>query len=237
MFELVDLYESDAKNDEALKNTDEAEIYGGAIEGHIKLDKLLDWMRKVKADENAQYLKCLNWRSSHVDINSIVDVTYSENVEHKEETFEHAVQIAFKEGGDSPAMTVARAAELFEAVAAKCEENGVDLGTVEVFVQNEKGKLTYFSWFYDEGTDTAVIVKNMTVRAAAKFLKDGAEAVVVKAAKTATTPKSVEDEIAELEKTIADLQAKKQAAYDKLGQKADDEWADAKASDSPFAKL
>ena len=77
----------------------------------------------------------------------------------------------------------------------------------------------------------------MTVRAAAKFLKDGAEAVVVKAAKTATTPKSVEDEIAELEKTIADLQAKKQAAYDKLGQQADDEWADAKASDSPFAKL
>jgi len=216
MFEIVDLNEK--VEDTSLNNTDEAEVYGGPTAGHIKFNALLDWMRKVRADQNAQYLKCLDWRTNRIDVNNIVDVVCSESVVHKTETFDRAVKIAFKQEANAPAMTIGDAADLFEAIASKCEEDGIDLGTVEVFVMNEQEKLTYFSWYYDEGTDTAVVIKNMSPRKAAEFLKNGAEAVLVKAAKSSKTIESLTDELQKIQDQMEKLKAKQDAVYSQMEQ-------------------
>lgn len=218
MFELVDLYES------GVNATDEAEIYGGQDKtGHIHLDSFLGWLRKVRADQNAQYLKCLNWTKNAFEINNIVTVTGDANIVHKsaginnvEETFDHVVKIAFKEESTTPAMTLATASDLFEAFAKKCEEEGIDTSTVEVFVQNEKGKLTYFAWYYDEGTDTAVIVKNRSPRQASNFLKHGAAGVLARAAKSPRTPEKLKDELAKIEEQMAKLASKRDAMRGEL---------------------
>ena len=223
MFELVDLYESN-DTEKNVDTANEAEIYGGQDKtGHIHLDALLDWMRKVRADQNAQYLKCLNWTRNAFEINNIATVTGDANIVHRsagkdhvEETFDHVVKIAFKEESTTPAMTLATAADLFEAFAKKCEEDGVDLSTVEVFVENEKGKLTYFSWYYDEGTETAVLIKNQSPRQAANFLKNGADAVVVKAAKTPRTPEKLKADLAKIEEQMAKLVSKRDAMRGEL---------------------
>lgn len=212
MFEEVILWECDGTD-----VTNEDELAGNvAPDKHIRFSALLDWMRNVKATGKAKYLKCLNYRTSRVEINNIVDVTFSENLIHKDVSFPHGVKIAFKEGEDVPAMTLGDAADLFEAVAAKCEEEGVALEDVEVFVQDGKGKLTQFCWFYDTDTDTACIVKNMNPKMAARFMREGADAVVNRAAKSATTPDRVIDELAKIEEQMKALEAKRNAAYSKL---------------------
>ena len=218
MFKIVDLSENDKET--SLNSTDEAENYGGPTEGHIKFNALLDWMRNVHANQNAKYLKCLDWRTNRIDVNNIVDVLCSENVVHKTETFDRAVKIAFKQESSAPAMTIEDAANLFEAIASKCEEDGVDLGTVEVFVMNENEKLTYFSWYYDEGTDTAVVIKNMSPRKAAEFLKNGAEAVLTKAATTndSKTMENLTNELQKIQDQMNKLKAKQDAVYNKMEQ-------------------
>lgn len=220
MFELVDLYESDTKKKDLENVANEAELKGGPEAGHIHLDALLGWMRKVGADINAKYLKCLDWRSNRIDVNNIVTVTCDENIVHKsrgaEETFPHAVKIAFKEESTTPAMTIADASALFEAIASKCEEDGIDLANVEVFVENEKGKLTYFSWYYDEGTDTAVVIKNMSPNAAKEFLKNGAAALLEKAAKSSTTMDTLVNQLEKIKEQMAKLQGREAAIYNKM---------------------
>lgn len=213
MFEEIVLWEC-GKNPDA---TNEDELAGNvAPDKRIRFSTLIEWMRKVRAVDNAKFLKCLNYRTSRVEINNIVDVTYSENLIHKDATFAHGVKIAFKEGDNVPAMTLGDASDLFEAVAAKCEEEGVALDDVEVFVQDGKGKLTQFCWFYDTDTDTACIVKNMNPKMAARFMREGADAIVNRAAKTATTPERIIDDLAKIDEQMKALEAKKAAAYSKL---------------------
>lgn len=222
MFELVDLYENTA----ALDVADEAELAGGQDKTrHLKFKPLIEWMRQVRADQNAKYLKCLNWTRGMFEIHNITTVAMFENVSHKspgaangEEIFAHAVKIAFKEDASVPAMSVAEAADLCEAIATKCEEDGIDLDTVEVFIENEKGKLTYFMWYYDEGTDTAVIIKNQNPRNAAAFLKGGAENVVIKAAKTSQTPERLMDELAKIQEQMAKLKQREDDVYNRMEQ-------------------
>ena len=81
--------------------------------------------------------------------------------------------------------------ELLDAIAAKCAEAGVAIEDVDVFTQAENGKLTQFAFYYDDSTDTAVIVKNMSARVASKFLQGAGGEVVVKAAKSPVTPKPI----------------------------------------------
>ena len=220
MFELVDLYESGSKKKDLENAANEAELKGGPEAGHIHLDALLGWMRKVNADTNAKYLKCLDWRSNRVDVNNIVTVTCDENIIHKsrgvEETFPRAVKIAFKEESTVPAMTIADAYALFEAIASKCEEDGIDLGNVEVFVENEKGKLTYFSWYYDEGTDTAVVIKNMSPNAAKEFLNNGAAALIERAAKSSTTMDTLVNQLEKIKEQMAKLRSKEDDLYSRM---------------------
>ena len=216
MFEEIVLWENDNADDMS-DVANEAELAGNVgPDKHIHFSNLLSWMNDVGASGNAKYLKCLNYRTSRVEVNNIVDVTFSENLMHKDVTFAHGVKIAFKEGGDVPAMTLGRATELFNAVAAKCEEEGIALEDVEVFVEDGRGKLTQFCWFYDTDTDTACIVKNMNPKMAARFMREGADAVVNKAAKSATTPDSVINELAKIEEQMKALEAKRDAAYSKL---------------------
>lgn len=237
MFELVDLYE--AADVEKQNATDEAELAGGQDKTrHLKFKPLIEWMRQVRADQNAQYLKCLNWTRGMFEINNITTVAMFENVSHKspgkdnvEETFAHAVKIAFKEDATVPAMSVAEAADLCEAIAKKCEEDGIDLNEVEVFIENEKGKLTYFMWYYDEGTDTAVIIKNQNPRNAAAFLKGGAENVVIKAAKTSQTSEKLIDELAKIQEQMAKLKQREDDVYNRMERMNETEDEDEDAGD------
>lgn len=198
------------------KSTNEEEFYGGAIERRITLKALLDWLAKVNASKNAQFLKCYNWTKNAVEINNIDDITFSSNLMHKDVVFDKGVKIAFKEDPSLPAMTLAHATELFNAIAAKCNEDGIDTNDVEVFVQNPNGKLTQFCWFYDDEFDTACIVKNMNPRAVSRFMHGGADAVIVKAAKTANISGKIIDELAKIEEQMQKLQARRDATLKKL---------------------
>ena len=215
MFEEVILNEGlkKAKKSDIATNEDE---YFGYKEGQIiRLSAMLDWMNKVKASQNAKFLKCLIGATKGVIVNSIADITFSSNLLHKDVEIPHAVKIAFKEDPNAPAMTLARAAELFEAIAAKCAEDGIDLDGVYVYCQNEKGKLTEFCWYYDTDTDTACIVKNMNHKMAAKFMH-GATDLIARAARTPRTPESLINKLASIEDQIQKLQSKRDAITTKF---------------------
>lgn len=195
MFEEVFLYECGDMNED--------EYFGYAENQKINFKAMLDWMHKVHANENAKFLKCLIGSAKGITVNNIVDITFSSNLAYKDKTVPHGIKIAFKEGEIAPAMELSKAAELFDALAVKCAEVGVDPADVEVFCENEKGRLTQFCWYYDTDTDTACIVKNMTHKVAAKFMH-GATDVVARIAKTSRTPDSL---IAKLEKIDAQMKA------------------------------
>ena len=209
MFEEVILFENGAVSED--------EFEGAPVGKRIRLKALLDWMEKVNAGGNAKFLKCLNWsRSAGVSINSIVDVVFSANLVHKLGNYPHGVKIAFKEEGpDSDAMTIGKATELFAAIAAKCEEEGIDTNEVEVFTEDPKGKLTQFSWYYDSDSDTACIAKNMNTKMVSRFLK-GAEVVVAKAATTPKTTDRVLDELQKIQDQMAKLKDREAAALKNL---------------------
>ena len=209
MFEEVILNEglSKAKKLKAVATNEDE--YFGYKDGHIiRLSTMLDWMNKVKASSNAQFLKCLIGATKGVVVNNISDITFSSNLLHKDIEIPNVVKIAFKEDPTAPAMTLAKAAALFEAIGAKCTEEGIDLDTVYVYCQNENGKLTEFCWYYDTDTDTACIVKNMNHKMAAKFMH-GAEDLIVRAAKTPRTPDTLINKLASIDDQIKRLQAKR----------------------------
>ena len=153
----------------------------------IKLSDIIDWINKVKSSPNAKYLKCLNYEKNKITVNSITDIVFSSNLVHKERNIEHGIKIAFKEEDpNANAMTIERAAELLDAIVSLCNEQNIDTSSVLVFCENNKGRLTTFSWYYDTDTDTAVIVKNMYYKVAAKFMH-GAEDIIIR---TARSPKT-----------------------------------------------
>ena len=199
---------------------DEAEHFGYPTAGSsIKFDRILEWMKNVKSSQNATYLKCLFNKALKIQVYSITDITFSENVTHKGVAYDSAVKIAFKEDDSgAPAMTVARAAELFEKIEALCIENGKDVSQIEVFTEDVNNKLTRFSWFYDDDTDTGVIIRNMSVEQARKFMSSGADTIVRKLAQTPTNPDKLIDELAAFEEKIKALTAKRDAVLNKLEQ-------------------
>ena len=218
MFKEIDLYEAVNKDVDV---ANEAE-YGGYLDKdkRIRLSTILEWLDKVNGSGNASYLKCIVGSSKNgPQVNSIVGITYSEDLIYKKDIeVPHAVQIAFKEDNSGAAIAIADVVAQLQAIAAKCEEEGVALEDVDVFCMNEKNKLTQFAFYYDDATDTAVIVKNMNAKAASKFLNgEGGEAVQA----AAKTPKTSN---AQLDAIIAELSTSQddEEFPDVFNEKADD---------------
>jgi hypothetical protein len=208
-------------------NLSEAEFFGNSEAGSsIKFSRVLDWMKNVKSSSNAKFLKCIVNKALKVKVYSVADITFSENLIHKDKTYDMGVKIAFKEENENvPAMTVARAAELFEKIEALCIENGKDLSTIEVFTEDVNGKLSRFCWYYDDETDTAVIVRNMNPGQARKFMHGGGETIVKKLASVPTNPQKLIDELAAVEEKIKALTAKRDAVLNKFEQLPDTQTA------------
>ena len=212
------------------QHTNEAEFSGYAEAGSvIKFNRLLDWMKNVKASQNAKYLKCINNKASKVTVFNISDVKFSENLVHKHIAYEAGVKIAYKEDATAPAMDIATAAELFEKIEQLCIENGKDPSTIEVFTEDVNGKLSRFSWYYDDATDTAVIVRNMNLRQASDFLHNGADVIIRKLAQTPTNPDKLLNQLEVIEKKMAALKTKQDEVLKKMSdmpdQTADDQTA------------
>ena len=195
------------------ETTDEAEYFGNVEAGSvIKFSRLVDWMEKVNASENSKYLKCLNWRTTRVEINNIVDIVVSESILYKDTTYDQGVKIVFQAEADVPAMSIGDAAKKFIALKEKLESLGKDIKDIEVFAQDGKsGKLSRFCWYYDDASDTAVIVKNMAPGAARKFMRAGAEAVCNNAAKSPKNTEKILDDIKKLDDQIKALKARQDA--------------------------
>lgn len=99
-------------------NTNEAEHFGMAEAGSsIKFSRLLDWMNKVGASENAAFLKCVVSKANGCTIFNVSDIMFSSNIVHKDTTYANAVKIAFKESAGENSISVAEAAKLFNAIA------------------------------------------------------------------------------------------------------------------------
>ena len=168
---------------------DEAEYTGNAEAGSsIKFSRLLEWFNKVNAVQNASYLKCVIASTRGCVVYNLSDILFDKGLVHKDITYANGIKLALKEASDENAMTVAKASELFNAIAAKCEENGISLDDVQVFTMAENGKLSRFSWFYDDQFDTAYIVRNMAPSQARKWLQAGAE-VLAEIAKSPKKPR------------------------------------------------
>lgn len=171
----------------------EDEYFGNVEAGSsIKLSRILEWMDKVGASKNASYLKCVVAKSGGCIVCNISDIMMDSNIVHKTATYAHGVKIALKESSSDDSMTIAHAAELFNAIATACEANGIDPDEVQVFVMETTGKLTRFSWYYDDQFDTAYIVRNMAPGAARKWLQAGAE-VMAEVAKSPKKPSGSQD--------------------------------------------
>lgn len=181
---------------------------------------MLKWMDTVNASKNAKYLKCLNGSTKKgVMVESITDIVFDANLVATGAISTTNVKMAFvAESPTTPAMTVARAYELFIKIGELCAEKGIDTAKVGVYLQNAAGRLTRFSWYYNDESDTAVVVKNMGWQDAAKFLQ-GAEVVLDRAARTPQTAEKIIDELAAIEKqmeALKDKQAKVFAKFDAL---------------------
>ena len=214
MFKQVVFNECDVQ-----KDVEEAEVHGYMDKGTqiISLASMLKWMEKVNASQNAKYLKCLNGSTKKgVMVESITDIVFDANLVAIGAPTTTNVKMAFvSESPNAPAMTVATAYDLFTKIAALCAEKGIDTAKVGVYLQNEAGRLTRFSWYYNDESDTAVVVKNMGWQDAAKFLQ-GAEVVLDRAARTPQTADKIIDELVAIEKQMNALKDKQAKAFAKL---------------------
>lgn len=179
---------------------------------------MLAWMERVHADSNAKYLKGINgsYSTGKFNIFSITSIEFSADLIAPKSVSSNNIKIAFVEDDPKvPAMSVAKAYELFTKIADLCIEKGIDLKTVGVYLENEKGRLTRFAYYYDEGTDTAIFIKNIPWQEASKFLK-GAAPTLVKAASTPKTADELIDELAKIEDQMKSLKARKDKVYSKM---------------------
>ena len=175
---IIELREEDSTN--------EAEYFGNVEAGSsVRFSRLLEWMNNVGSSENAAFLKCVVSKANGCTIFNVSDIMFDSNIVHKDTTYANGVKIAFKESAGEDSMSVARAAELFNAIAEQCKQNEISLDDVQVFTLDSNGKLSRFCWFYDDQFDTAYIVRNMNPGAARKWLQAGAEV----AAEIAKSPK------------------------------------------------
>lgn len=171
----------------------EEEYFGNVEAGSsIKLSRILDWMNKIGAAQNASFLKCVIAKSGGCIVCNISDIMMDVDIVHKDAKYAHGVKIALKESSSQDAMTISHAVELFGKIAEQCEANGIDPDEVQVFVMETTGKLTRFSWYYDDQFDTAYIVRNMAPGAARKWLQAGAE-VMAEVAKSPKKPSGSQD--------------------------------------------
>lgn len=209
MFKEIVLNEAD--------KTNEAEFTGYPEAGSlIKFNRLVDWMKSVKASQNAQFLKCLNNKALKITVYNITDIMFSESITHKDATYDVGVKIAFKEDDGSAAMPIAKAAELFEKIEKLCIDNGKDPSQIEVFTEDVNGKLSRFSWYYDDTTDTALIVRNMSPAQARKFMHGGGDVIVKKLTKTPVNPDKLMDELEAIEQKIAAMTSKRDDVLSKM---------------------
>ena len=190
-----------------LNEMDEAEFSGRAPGNIIKFSKLNDWLNKVGASANAKYLKCLMPKKGVFTLFNISDIVFSENLIHRNAPIAHGVTIAFKEDNADEAMSIAKATELFNAIAAKCAEAGISTDDLQVFTMDPTGKLSTFCWFYDQDLDTAVVVKNMLPSAAKKFLTGAATTL----ADIVKTPRNTRNQIDKLMDKLAAIEAREKA--------------------------
>lgn len=208
------------------KEVAEDEVHGYMDKGKsiISLASMLKWMEKVNASSNAKYLKCVNstWKSGQLaglSLLNISDITFSKELTAPKAPTTNNIKMAFVESdGNVPAMTSAQAYDIFTKIDQLCKENGIDTAEVGVYLANERGRLTRFSWYYDSDTDTAIVIKNIPWQDASKFLKAGADAVINDAAKKPLIADSVVDELAKIEEQMKALTARRDKALSKLEQ-------------------
>ncbi len=202
-----------------LNEMDEAEYSGRAPGNVVKFSKLNEWLNNVSASTNAKYLKCIMPKRGKFELCNISDIMFSENIVYRDKPLAGAVTVAFKEDASDDAMTVGRAGELFNAIAAKCAEAGISTDDVQVLTIDNAGRLTTFCWYYDDSLDTAVLVKNMLPSAAKQFFA-GTAATIDELARTPRNPSSLMDklidELAAVEDKINALQAKRDNIYARM---------------------
>ena len=77
-------------------NLSEAEFFGNSEAGSsIKFSRVLDWMKNVKSSSNAKFLKCIVNKALKVKVYSVADITFSENLIHKDKTYDIGVKIYY----------------------------------------------------------------------------------------------------------------------------------------------
>ena len=214
MFRQIVFNECDAQN-----GIKEDEVHGYMDKGTkiISLASMLKWMDTVHASQNAKYLKCLNGSTkAGVIVESITDIVFDANLAVADAPLATNVKMAFvAEDPNVPAMTIARAYELFTKISELCAEKNIDSAKVGVYLQNANGRLTRFSWYYNDESDTAVVIKNMGWQDAAKFLQ-GAEVILDRTASSPRTAEKLIDELAAIEKQMNALRARQNSVYAKF---------------------
>ena len=204
-----------------LNEMDEAEIAGRATGSIIKFSKLNDWLNKVNANAKAKYLKCLMPKRGKLSLFNISDIMFSENLIHKGKPYAQGVTVAFKEDSADAAMTLERATELFNAIAAKCAEVGVSTDDIQVFTIDPTGKLSTFAWYYDDELDTAVIIKNISSAAARQFFAGTATTIDELVRTPRNTSRQIDrliDKLAMIDAKEKTLAAKKADIYKQMDQ-------------------
>lgn len=209
MFKEIMLRESEETNETEFLGQPEA----GSV---IKFNRLVDWMNSVKASNNAKYLKCITNKALKVVVYNITDIKFSADVIHKTTKYDAGIKIAFKEDDGAPAMTIAKAAELFGKIEQLCVENGKDINQIEVFTEDVNGKLSRFCWYYDDATDTALIVRNMPPAQARRFMHGGGDVIVRKLVETPVNPDKLIDQLAAIEEKMAALASKRDEVLTKM---------------------
>ena len=192
---------------------------------------MLKWMEKVNANANAKYLKGVegSYTKGKFTMFNITGIEFSSDLIAPKALSSNNIKMAFvQDNPDVPAMSIAHAYEMFNNIANLCAEKGIDPADVGVYLQNEKGRLTRFAWYYDDSSDTAVVIKNVPWQEVAKFLS-GAEVVLQKAATRPVTADDLIDELARIEDQIKNLNARKDKVYakmDKLPYMGEDDLSD-----------
>lgn len=202
-------------------------VYSGNVApgGIITFDRVLAWIKNVNNSAKAKYLKCIIGTSTGatrgVMASSITDIKATTNVLHRNVTYKDAVNIYIVDGDmNDKAITLKQVVDAFLVLEKTFIKNKIDPKTVQVFCvdENKPNKPSRFCWFYDDSSDTAVIVKNMNPGAAAAFLRSG-EAFVQKLARTPNNPERIQQQLQALaaqETSLAARLAANRAKFEKL---------------------
>lgn len=202
---------------------------GGPKEGSsIPFSLVQTWFNTIKSNKNAKFLKVFVPAGKRgVDIYNITDLAFTTGIAHStqagSQNYKFVVKICLADApGSGEALSMAEAEKKFAAIVKLCE-TGIDTGNgqqvkvdpnsneVQMFTCDKGGKLTRFSWVYDDDFDTAYIIRNWSKKQALDWLHgNGPEAKETMAEMTESPEKPSSNEIAELQAQI--LEYKKQLA-------------------------